>query len=57
MRGAGMIAVLLALGMMQGDQCPIRARVDSIFSILRDEGWPKEKVKIEPWLNYPAAPR
>ena len=33
------------------------ARVHQVFSILEKAGWPKDKVKTEPWTNDPQEPR
>ena|ERR1700761_5467134 len=32
-------------------------RVHQIFSILEEVGWPKDRVKVEMWINAPKEPR
>ena len=34
-----------------------QARVDLLFSILAQSGWPKERVAILTWINAPGRPR
>jgi hypothetical protein len=33
-----------------------KPKVDLVFSILAKEGWTREKVKVQPWSEYPKMP-
>jgi hypothetical protein len=33
-----------------------KPRVDSVLSVLKSEGWGREKITIESWRSYPKAP-
>ncbi len=34
-----------------------KERVDQVFSILEEEGWPRGRVKVSTWTNDPQEPR
>jgi hypothetical protein len=33
-----------------------KPRVDLVYSILQEEGWPRERLKMESWDKYPRNP-
>lgn len=33
-----------------------KQRVDSVMSVLKKDGWTRDKISIEPWRRYPSPP-
>jgi hypothetical protein len=34
-----------------------KQRLDLVFSILQEDGWPRDKVQVQSWDEYPRRPR